>query len=130
MNEEQLKIADDLLNYLKEKGGYSSLDDYPGYLRDKKHSDIDVWHVKSLFLESGLVAEKETGYLLRLTAEGIKASGMGYKKYVDDIALSEVLSRDALVSAKRAADWSVKYAKLAIAISVVAIVVSILAFLK
>lgn len=130
MTDEQIRIADDLLKYLKEKEGYSSQDDYPAYLREKRYSDIDVWHVKSTLLESGLVTENQAGYMIRLTVEGEKASGVGFHKYLDEIANDLFLSRDANKATVSIGYWT-KFNNLFVPIiSAIALLVSILALLR
>lgn len=79
---DQIKIADDLLQYLKGKRGYSSQDDYPSYLQEKLHLEQDIWFVKKALFKQELINETGNNYLLSLSDEGFKAANMGYPAYL------------------------------------------------
>ncbi|MFZ4569738.1 MAG: hypothetical protein ACOYM0_01255 [Bacteroidales bacterium] len=78
---DQIKIADDLIQYLKQNRGYSSQDDYPSYLQGRLHLEQDIWLVKKILFKQELINETGNNYLLSLTEEGFKAARMGYPDY-------------------------------------------------
>jgi len=126
---DQIKIADDLLQYLKEKRGYSSLDDYPAYLYKKLHLEQDINLVKEILLKQDLIHETESKYQLSLTTEGFKAAEMGYQAYQNKISDAEKLDLESKTANVVTAKWTKIYSISAIVISIIAIIISIAALL-
>jgi len=126
---DQIKIADDLIQYLNEKRGYSSQDEYPSYLQGKLHLEQDINHVKKILLEQRLVKENESNYQLSLTSEGFKAAEMGYQNYLDKISDAEKLDLESKKANVITAKWTRFYSISAIIISIIAIIISIAALL-
>ncbi len=126
---DQIKIADDLLRYVKEKRGYSSLDDYPAYLQGRLHLDEDISLVKKILLKQGLIQESPTKYQLSLTSKGFNAAELGYQAYLDKISNAERLDNEAKTATVQTAKWTKIYSISAIIISVIALITSIWALL-
>jgi len=82
MNIHQERVANELLKYLLENRGYSSLDDYPAHLQKQLHNQIDIELVKRQLIDTGVMYENDPGYMLTLTAEGYKIAQMGYTNYL------------------------------------------------
>ena len=82
MTDDQIKIADDLLEYLKSHRGYSSIDDYPAFMSKKLHLEMEVTIVKKMLISMDLLTQTESKYLLTLTPEGHKAAKIGFTSYL------------------------------------------------
>ena len=84
MIDDHIKIADDLLAYLEQNRGFSTLDGYPSYLQEKLHLEQDIWVVKNFLKEQKLIDESEDETKLRITFEGTKVAQTGYRVYCDN----------------------------------------------
>ncbi len=82
MTDEQLKIADELLAYIKKNDGYTTMDGYPSELSDLNHSYQDYDVVKRRFLRQGLLEESDDESRLWIQHEGCFAARMGYYEYL------------------------------------------------
>lgn len=127
LNKQQVEIADFLLKHLESRGGKSSLDDYPEKLRKQGFDDFD-WHtlVKILIDHLGLLDYAgNSDYWIMLTPEGNKAAKIGIEKYFDEIEQDKLLDRNEKLANISGVDTAKRTAKISIAISIFAVIASI-----
>lgn len=88
-------IASDLLKHLYDNKGYSSRDEYHDLLMNKGYDYNDIeFVIEYLRDELKLIQDWHSAYELKLTANGIIAAHLGFKKY--------------LKAKQKEADWSMK----------------------
>ena len=127
LNRQQVEIADFLLKHLESRGGKSSLDDYPEKLRKQGFDDFD-WHtlVKILIDHLGLLDYAgNSDYWIMLTPEGNKAAKIGIEKYFEEIEQDKQLDRNEKLANISGVDTAKKTARISIAISIFAVIASI-----
>ncbi len=127
LNRQQVEIADFLLKHLESHGGKSSLDDYPEKLRKQGFDDFD-WHtlVKILIDHLGLLDYAgNSDYWIMLTPEGNKAAKIGIEKYFEEIEQDKQLDRNEKLANISGVDTAQKTARISIAISIFAVIASI-----
>ncbi len=129
LNPQQTAIADYLLKYLESKGGKSSRDDYP----EKLHAqNFDHWECNytTLFLinQIGLIDYfDESKYYIALTANGYHAAAVGLTQYFNEIEQDKELDRAAKKSSIDGVRSAKLFSRISLAISIIAIMVSIFA---
>ena len=87
MNDDQIKIANELLKYIYDRKGYCSNSDLYEFLHEGKYDRFDVLLVQDRVQEQNFLNEKEV--MTTLTQEGSKAAKMGYSAYLDDVEKKE-----------------------------------------
>lgn len=128
MTDEQVKIADEFLNYINERKGYCSNADLYEYLHNDQNSHLDVEFVTKTLMTQNLFFQESV--LTTLTPEGFQAAKSGYKKYSAALINKEALYQDSLKATVISAKWNRIYAIAAITISLAAIVISIISLIK
>ncbi len=81
MTEDQIRIGDELLTYLNENGGFTTMDGYPVQLEERNHSEQDYNVIKRELIRNGLIEETNEQTRLWITTEGRAAASMGYSVY-------------------------------------------------
>ena len=128
MTDEQVKIADELFNYLNDRNGYCSNADLYEYMHNDQNSHLDVEFVTKTLMTQNLFTQESV--LTTLTPEGFQAAKIGYKNYIAALINKEELYQDSLKATVISAKWNRIYAIAAIIISLTAIVISIFALIK
>ena len=127
LNEKQKEIADYLLKYLEQKGGKSSLDDYPSEMQNQGFDDFE-WNFLKDFLRDqlGLVYYSgNTDYILALTREGFRAAEVGIGRYFELIEEEKELEKINLISSIEGVKSSKKLSKIAIIVAIIVPLLSI-----
>jgi len=127
LNEKQKEIADYLLKYLEQKGGKSSLDDYPSVMQNQGFDDFE-WNFLKDFLRDqlGLVYYSgNTDYILALTREGFRAAEVGIGRYFELIEEEKELEKINLISSIEGVKSSKKLSKIAITVAIIVPLLSI-----
>ena len=127
LNEKQKEIADYLLKYLEQKGGKSSLDDYPSEMQNQGFDDFE-WNFLKEFLREqlGLVYYSgNTDYILALTREGFRAAEVGIGRYFELIEEEKELEKTNLITNIKGVKSSKKLSTIAITVAIVVPILSV-----
>ena len=120
LNDKQIEIADHLLKYLDQKGGKSSLDDYPSEMHQQGFEEFEWSFVKEFLREQVelIYYLGNTDYILALTLAGYKAAKMGIVKYFEMIEEEKQLEKENIINNIEGIRSSKKLSKRAIGVAV------------